>query len=123
MTTNKDHAVEFLQMIVAHKIKEAYAKHIGKNFVHHNAQFKSDAESLMNAMIDAHTKNPNITIDIKNALEDEDLVAIHLHVKHNKEESGYAIVHLFRFLDGKIAELWDVAQEVPKDIKNEKGMF
>lgn len=121
--TNKQNAVDFLQMIVAHKIKEAYTKHVSPKMTHHCAWFPHDADSLMNGMIEAHTKNPNIKIDIKHALEDDDMVAVHLHVKHNAKEPGYAIVHLFRFDKDKIVEMWDVGQEVPKESPNKKGMF
>jgi len=121
--TNKQKAVEFLEMIVAHKIKEAYAKHVSPKMKHHCAWFPCDSTSLMNGMIEAHTKNPNTTIDIKHTLEDGDMVAVHLHVKHNAKELGYAIAHLFRFSDGKIVEMWDIGQEVPKDSPNKNGMF
>ncbi len=121
--TNKQNAVDFLQMIVARKIKEAYKKYTSPKMIHHCAWFPHDAESLMNGMIEAHTKNPNTTIDIKHTLEDGNLVAVHLHVKHNAQELGYAIVHLFRFDNGKIVEMWDVGQEVPKESPNKKGMF
>jgi predicted SnoaL-like aldol condensation-catalyzing enzyme len=34
-----------------------------------------------------------------------------------------AVVHIFRFENGKIAELWDVGQAVPDGAVNEHSMF
>ena len=34
-----------------------------------------------------------------------------------------AVVHFFRFEKGRIAEMWDVGQEIPSDSPNENGMF
>ena len=51
------------------------------------------------------------------------MVAIHSHVRHNSDERGYALVHLFRFDDSKIIELWDIAMEIPAASPNKAGMF
>jgi predicted SnoaL-like aldol condensation-catalyzing enzyme len=34
-----------------------------------------------------------------------------------------AVVHILRFEQGKIVEMWDVSQQVPKDSPNKLGMF
>jgi predicted SnoaL-like aldol condensation-catalyzing enzyme len=34
-----------------------------------------------------------------------------------------AVMHIMRFENDKIAELWDFGQPVPKDMVNENGMF
>ena len=121
--TNKDAAIDFLNMIVLRKIKEAYAKHVSPKMIHHNAYFPHDSLSLMNGMIEAHTKFPNTTLHIKHAIEEGDLVAVHSHVIMQKGDVGVAVVHLFRFFDDKIVEMWDVGQQVPKESPNKKGMF
>jgi predicted SnoaL-like aldol condensation-catalyzing enzyme len=35
----------------------------------------------------------------------------------------YAVVHIARIEGGRIVELWDVGQEIPKDSPNANGMF
>jgi len=50
-------------------------------------------------------------------------VATLAHVRHKKGEPGAAVVHVFRFEGDRIAELWDVGQEVPADSPNQNGMF
>ncbi len=61
--------------------------------------------------------------EVKRALEDGDLVAVHSHVKPTPASLGFAVMHIFRFEYNKIAELWDFGQEVPADMINENGMF
>jgi predicted SnoaL-like aldol condensation-catalyzing enzyme len=34
-----------------------------------------------------------------------------------------AVVHIFRFEQGRIAELWDLGQPISKDSPNKNGMF
>ena len=123
MTKHKDAAIDFLKMVVARKITEAYAKHVSPKMIHHNAHFPHDAQSLMNGMIEAHTKFPNTVLHIKHAVEEGDVVAVHSHVVMQKGDTGVAVVHLFRFSGDKIVEMWDIGQQVPKESPNKAGMF
>ena len=123
MTTHKDSAINFLRMVISGKTKDAYAKHVSPNIIHHNAYFASDPASLERGMQENHDQFPNKRFDIKHALEDVYFVAVHSHLTFKKGEPGMAVVHLFRFAGDKIAEMWDVGQQVPKDPVNVKGMF
>jgi predicted SnoaL-like aldol condensation-catalyzing enzyme len=67
--------------------------------------------------------NPNKTLDMKLAIEEGDLVAVHSHVRLKPDRPGGAVVHIFRFEEGRIVELWDVGQEVPEQSPNQYGMF
>jgi hypothetical protein len=56
-------------------------------------------------------------------LSDGDLVAVHAHVRLNPGDLGVATIHIFRFEDDRIVELWDVGQAVPENSLNDNGMF
>jgi hypothetical protein len=43
------------------------------------------------------------------------------HVTFAPGDRGYALMHLFRFENGRVAELWDIAQEIPADSPNTNG--
>ena len=120
---NKDAAVSFLQMASSGDVREAYSKFVGPGFKHHNPYFDGSAETLMAAMEENARDNPNKTLDVKLAIEDRDFVAVHSHVRLSPDQPGAAVVHIFRFEEGRIVELWDVGQAVPAQSPNQYGMF
>ncbi|HET9941678.1 MAG TPA: nuclear transport factor 2 family protein [Candidatus Eisenbacteria bacterium] len=123
MTTSlKERAVSFLKLAAAGRLDEAYDL-VGTGFLHHNPYFRGDAPSLKAAMAENAAQNPRKTLEVKRALEDDDLVAVHSHVRQKPEDPGAAVVHIFRFEKGRIVELWDVGQPVMDEGPNEHGMF
>ena len=120
---NKDAAVSFLKMASSGDVREAYSKFVGPEFKHHNPYFEGSAETLLAAMEQNARENPDKTLEVKRAIAEGDLVAVHSHVRLKPEDRGGAVVHLFRFEDGRIAELWDLGQEVPEQSPNQYGMF
>ena len=44
-------------------------------------------------------------------------------MRQNPDDLGWAIIHIFRFQDNQIVEMWDVGQAVPEDSPNENGVF
>ncbi|QFT90742.1 SnoaL-like domain protein [Bacillus sp. THAF10] len=123
MNANKDQAISFLTLIVEGRISEAFERYSGPDFLHHNPYFKGDAHSLMVAMEENAKESPNKTMEIHHAVEENNTVVIHSHIKQHHEDLGAAVVHIFRFHDNKIAEVWDTGQAVPQDSPNENGMF
>jgi len=120
--TNRDLAISFLKNAASGKLDEAYSM-VAPNFRHHNAYFPGDTESLKAGMADAHKQFPNTRIEVQRAIAEGDLVAVHSHVQHAPDKPAIAVVHIFRFEDDRIAELWDVGMEVPQDSPNENGAF
>jgi predicted SnoaL-like aldol condensation-catalyzing enzyme len=123
MATNKETALDFLMLCSEGASGKAFEKYTVPGFIHHNAWFKGDAHTIMKAMEENATQNPGKVFEPKRALEDGDLVAVHSFVKQNAEDRGAALVHIFRFEGNLIAEMWDLAQEIPQEMINENGMF
>lgn len=122
MSDRKDVALAFLKKAATGKLDEAYSK-IASSFRHHNPYFKGDAESLKAGMAHAAAMFPKTTLEVQHAFEDGDLVAVHSRVHHSPNTLPIAVVHIFRFEDDQIAELWDVSMESPQESPNENGMF
>lgn len=121
--TNKEVAISFLRHVVSGKIREAYATYVTKDMRHHSMMFAGDAASLEKAMEENHSQFPDKLLDVKRALEDGDLVAVHSHVRLRANEPGFAAVHIFRFEGHRIVEMWDIGQPVPQESPNKNGMF
>jgi predicted SnoaL-like aldol condensation-catalyzing enzyme len=119
----KENAVSFLKLVASGKVREAYETFISPDFRHHNPYFRGDSESLMLAMEENATMNPGKILEVKLAIQDQDMVAVHSHVKQNPADLGGAVVHIFRFQDNRIVELWDIGQPIPEDSPNENGIF
>lgn len=112
-----------MRMVATGEIREAYDRFVDASLIHHNPWFPGDPESLLKGMEENATKNPGKILDVKRVLEDGDLVAVHSHMRPAPDAAGVALVHIFRFTSGKIAELWDIGQPVPNDSPNKNGMF
>ena len=120
---NRDIAREFLRMCARGEVREAYGRHVAQAFVHHNAWFAGDRESLLLAMEQSAAAEPNKSFEPKQVVEGGDRVAVLSHLQRAGAGLEYAVVHIARFEEGKIVELWDLGQEIPKDSPNALGMF
>jgi predicted SnoaL-like aldol condensation-catalyzing enzyme len=120
---NRRIAVDFLARASDGHAREAWAEYGAPDFVHHNPYFRSDAESLVTAMDENARQNPTKVLEVLRTVAEGPLVAVHSRVRHQVDGPDSALVHLFRIKDGRIHELWDIGQEVPADMPNERGMF
>jgi len=121
--TRKATAIDFLQLAASGRVREAYQRHVAQDFRHHKPWFRGDAASLMTAMEENAREHPKKRLDVLHDLEDGELVAIHTRIRHEPDEVGFAVFHLFRFAGDRLVELWDVGQEIPATTVNEHGMF
>ena len=119
----KRSAVDFLQLVVAGRIDEAYRKHVNMQGKHHNPFFPAGFPALQKAMADNHVEMPNKRITVKNVLGDGDLVAVHSHLVLSPGGNEMAVVHMFRFQGDRVIEMWDCGQQLPADSPNKDGAF
>lgn len=120
---NRDRAVEFLQLAAAGRVEEAYAKHVAPGFVHHNPWFAADRATLAAGMAASARAEPNKSFDVQRVIGDGELIAVHSRLERVDAGKTYGVVHILRFEDEWIVELWDIAQEVPAQSPNTLGMF
>jgi len=121
--TRRDAAVQFLRLVVAGRIAEAYQRYVEPGGRHHNSFFHAGFPALKKAMIEDDAQHPDKQLIVKHALVDGDMAAVHSHLVFRPEEPGMAVVHLFRFEGEKIVEFWDCGQVLPADSPNVDGAF
>ncbi len=121
--TLKDIGKDFLSLCAFGKSREAFKLYVGKNFKHHNPYFKGDANSLMIAMEESHKANPNKVFETKQILQEGNLVALHSYIQQTENNLEYSVVHILKFENNKIIELWDIIQPFPEKVTNKNGMF
>jgi len=120
---NKANAIAFLKLAASGEIGEAYSKFVASSFKHHNQFFEGSADSLLAGMQENARANPNKVFEIKRVLSEGDFVVTHSHVQQKPGDLGAAVVHIFRFENGKIVELWDLGQPIIENSPNQNGMF
>lgn len=122
-SSHKDAAQRFLRLVTEGKIQEAYDTYAGPEFRHHNPWYPSDAASLCKGMQESHENFPEKIFTIRNVAAEGDLVMVHSSLRLQQSMPEMAVVHVFRFQDGRIAEMWDIGQQQPEEMANELGMF
>jgi len=71
----------------------------------------------------ARNHSPDARHDVKRIFAEGDHVIAHVHVVIHPGERGNAVVDIFRIENGKVAEHWDVAQEIPPRAANNNDML
>ncbi|MFI7133695.1 nuclear transport factor 2 family protein [Nonomuraea sp. NPDC050153] len=66
---------------------------------------------------------PDATYEERRVISEGDLVLLHSSGVLTPGTPGLAVFDMFRFQDGKIAEHWDILQEVPATTANGNDMF
>jgi len=120
---HKEIALDFLQLVMAGSIDEAYESYVNMHGRRHNVYFSAEFSSLKRSMLEDHAQFPDKRLIVKNILSQGDQVMVHSHLIMKLGEPGMAVVHIFRFEKGKIVELWDVGQVIPLDSPNRIGAF
>jgi predicted SnoaL-like aldol condensation-catalyzing enzyme len=123
MEDQKRAALHFLQLVSSGKIDEGYEQYIDMNGKHHNPYYAAGFTALKKGMKESDALYPDKTMSVKHVLGDGDLVAVHSHVQLKAGEIEVAVVHLFRFDEGKIVEMWDCGVQIPADSPNTDGVF
>ena len=121
--SRKDIAINFLKLAAAGKARESQNKFLHPDFKHHNPYFPGDLESLMKGMEENAAQFPGKVYKVFQAIEENDRVAVHGSVRLTNSHPEIALIHVFRFEGDLIIETWEAAQETPKNMPNENGMF
>lgn len=121
---NKKIAVAFLTMIFnEHKVAEAFKLYSVPEYKQHNPYAASGADAAIKFFEGYFSKMPGAHTDIKRVIAEGDLVAIHNNPKSSATDRGSAVVDIFRVVNGRVVEHWDVVQSIPEKSANENTMF
>jgi predicted SnoaL-like aldol condensation-catalyzing enzyme len=105
------------------KPAEAAEKYGGPHYIQHNPQAPDGFEAFVQFVLGFAEQFPQMSLDIKRAVAEGDIVVTHSLLKTSPEDRGTAAADFFRLEDGKIVEHWDVLQPVPESAANDHPMF
>ena len=116
-------AVRVLKGVFEQGDTEVVDRFVRSDYIQHNPLAPDGAETLKNLGVSIHQQFPDFRYDIKRVISEGDLVLVHSNVIATPGARGQAVFDIFRFQGGKIAEHWDVGQNVPESSANGNDMF
>ena len=97
--------------------------YIAEDYIQHSQFAPPGRDALKDFLRRIRKESPDAKQSIKRTMVDGNLVAVHLHVERFPGDPGMAVVDIFRVANGKVAEHWEVIQDVPTDSPNPLSMF
>ncbi|MEU2006807.1 nuclear transport factor 2 family protein [Rhodococcus sp. NPDC019627] len=101
----------------------AAASVIAENYKQHNPQVPDGKAAFVDLLTANFAQNPTSRATVVRSAVDGDLVYLHVHSTNGPNDSGQAIVDIFRVDNGAIVEHWDVIQPVQQTAANSNTMF
>ncbi|MEU6261287.1 nuclear transport factor 2 family protein [Streptomyces sp. NPDC047043] len=93
------------------------------DYIQHNPQVGDGAAALKAVGRSFHQQFPRATYSVKRVIAEGDLVLVHSNLVATPGTRGSAVVDIFRFQGGRIAEHWDVLEDVPATSVSGNDMF
>lgn len=90
--------------------EEAVALYVGSKYIQHNPMAGDGPGPFVEFVKACTGQFPELSVEIKRALAEGDLVVTHSLIKTSPEDRGTAAADIFRLQDGKVVEHWDVLQ-------------
>jgi predicted SnoaL-like aldol condensation-catalyzing enzyme len=101
----------------------ATERYVGDRYVQHNPQAADGTEAFIGFVRWYRGQFPQLHLDIKRMIAEDDLVVTHSHITNSPDDRGTAVVDIFRVENGKVVEHWDVLQPIPEEAANSNTMF
>jgi predicted SnoaL-like aldol condensation-catalyzing enzyme len=106
------------------KVEEAAMKYIAEDYVQHNPNSTDGRDAWIATVRQILAQwPPEAEFNVKRVIASGDLVVTHSHSKRTKDDRGSAVVDIYRVVDGRVVEHWDVIQPVPEQAMNSNTMF
>ena len=110
--TNKEVIAAFYKEFFNDHVVEAADKYVREDYIQHNPGVDQGREALKSAFADKFKAHPEFCLNIKFMIEENDMVAVYLKNVDPQGNTRCRVVDIYRLVDGKLAEHWDVLQPV-----------
>ena len=128
-TERRNIVTEYFNLLAAGKYREGL-RFFTPDCKTHNPYISGNMEAITDAMIAASkemtAQHSDIGFSIQHILVDGDMVTVHtrlLYSKGNPGKGGLRQAHIMRFEGNKIAEYWDITQEIQEGLPNAANAF
>lgn len=121
LEANKKLVTDMYQEVFGDKNIDALNKYLVKDYIQHNPTVADGRQALEDALKVWFKGAPKEKIDIQHIGADGNFV--YLHTRRKSGDKTLSIVDIFKVINGKITEHWDVIQQVPEKSANDHPMF
>lgn len=97
--------------------------HMDSSYRQHNPTVADGKEGAVAYFREMGRRYPKAKAYVVRTAADGDLVWVHAHLVLEPGTPGVAMVDIFRVVNGKFVEHWDVLQPVPQNPANKNTMF
>lgn len=123
LARNKKLVLAFYEQAINQKDFDAARKYMAADYKQHNPTAADGPEGLRVWLQEFKRAFPNLRATVKKCIAEGDYVVLHVLGENGPCPHGTAVIDIFRVENGKVAEHWDVIQDIPAEIKNPNSMF
>ena len=110
--TNKEVIASFYKEFFNEHDVASATKYVREDYIQHNPGVGQGRQALMDAFADKFKEHPEFCLNIKFMIEEDDMVAVYLKNVDTQGNTRCRVVDIYRLVDGRLAEHWDVLQPV-----------
>lgn len=96
---------------------------VTEDYIQHNPRVPNGRAGFIQFLKASAAARPNFKSTILRSAASGDLVWTHVKISDGSGKGDIVLVNIFRVLNGKITEHWDVIQPVPETSANSNTMF
>jgi predicted SnoaL-like aldol condensation-catalyzing enzyme len=110
---NKELVTRFWNLVFnQHDLKTANTL-MHNDYIQHNPNVATGLDGFNNHFTKVFAAFPELSSTTYRVIAEDNYVVLHSRTQRNPAALGKAHIDIFRVADGKIAEHWDVIQEIP----------
>lgn len=120
---NKEVVKRLYREVMLNGNRDAAEELMLESYKQHNPQAADGREGLLSHVEDLQKQFPNRIVEFIHLFAEGDYVTTHIYFKLIPGELEVMGMDVFRFEGDKIAEHWDVIQQIPEQSANDNKMF